>query len=86
MEQCESSMEIELQYLYTGSEPLVIPVELAGFALANSASFDIRDSFFDTDSLALRRYRIRIGGRIRVGAVHQPVGHRKIRRHRAYSG
>lgn len=55
MEQCESSMEIELQYLYTGSEPLVIPVELAGFALANSASFDIRDSFFDTGSLALRR-------------------------------
>jgi len=47
-------MEIELQYLYTGDEPLVVPAELASFALASSAIFDIRDTFFDTPSLALR--------------------------------
>ncbi len=48
-------MEIELQYLYTGDGPLIVPVELAGFALAGSALFDIRDSFFDTSNLDLRR-------------------------------
>ncbi len=48
-------MEIELQYLYTGDEPLIVPVELANFALAGSQIFDIRDSFFDTSNLDLRR-------------------------------
>ena len=47
-------MEIELQYLYTGEEPLIVPVELAGFSLAGSAVFDIRDSFYDTVDLDLR--------------------------------
>jgi uncharacterized protein YjbK len=47
-------MEIELQYLYTGDEPLVVPAELASFALATSEIFDIRDTFFDTPSLGLR--------------------------------
>ena len=48
-------MEIELQYLYTGDEPLLVPAELANFSLAGSALFDIRDTFFDTGELALRR-------------------------------
>ncbi len=48
-------MEIELQYLYTGEEPLIVPVELAGFSLADSEMFDIRDAFFDTPNLDLRR-------------------------------
>jgi len=47
-------MEIELQYLYTGDEPLVVPAELASFSLATSEIFDIRDTFFDTPSLDLR--------------------------------
>ncbi len=48
-------MEIELQYLYTGDEPLLVPAELANFSLAGSAIFDIRDTFFDTGDLDLRR-------------------------------
>ena len=48
-------MEIELQYLYTGTEPLMVPAELATFSLATSAVFDIRDTFFDTPDLDLRR-------------------------------
>ena len=48
------SVEIELQYLYTGDEPLMVPAELANFALAGSAIFDIRDTFFDTGDLELR--------------------------------
>ena len=47
-------MEIELQYLYTGSEPLMVPAELAAFTLAASETFDIRDTFFDTPDLDLR--------------------------------
>lgn len=47
-------MEIELQYLYTGDGPLVVPAELASFTLAGSELFDIRDTFFDTPSLDLR--------------------------------
>jgi len=48
-------MEIELQYLFHGDEPLVVPAELAGFALDASAVFDIRDAFHDTPELHLRR-------------------------------
>ncbi|MBM3680715.1 MAG: CYTH domain-containing protein [Actinobacteria bacterium] len=47
-------MEIELQYLYTGDEPLVVPAELGSFTLATSELFDIRDTFFDTPALDLR--------------------------------
>lgn len=48
-------MEIELQYLYGGTHPLMVPAELAGFALGDSAIFDIRDAFYDTPALTLRR-------------------------------
>ena len=48
-------VEIELQYLYTGDGPLMVPAELATFALAKSEIFDIRDTFFDTSDLDLRR-------------------------------
>jgi len=47
-------VEIELQYLYRSSDPIVVPAELAGFALAESLSFEIIDRFFDTDSLEVR--------------------------------
>ena len=48
-------MEIELQYLYTGDGPLMVPAELATFSLGRSEIFDIRDTFFDTRDLDLRR-------------------------------
>ena len=48
-------VEIELQYLYRSTEPIVVPTELAGFALAESLTFEIIDRFFDTSDLELRR-------------------------------
>lgn len=48
-------MEIELQYLYGGTHPLMVPAELAGFALGDSSIYDIRDAFYDTPQLDLRR-------------------------------
>ena len=47
-------MEIELQYLYRDSEGLLVPAEIAGFALAESLTFEITDSFYDTPDLRLR--------------------------------
>jgi inorganic triphosphatase YgiF len=47
-------VEIELQYLYQSNEPMMVPAELAGFALAESLSFEIVDSFWDTQELRLR--------------------------------
>ena len=48
-------MEIELQYLYRSNDAMMVPAELAGFALAESLSFDIVDAFWDTQDLRLRR-------------------------------
>ena len=36
-------MEIELQYLYRSTDAMMVPAELAGFALAESLSFEIVD-------------------------------------------
>ena len=47
--------EVELQYVYRGDGPLVIPVELASLTLATSERFDVVDSYFDTKQLDLRR-------------------------------
>lgn len=49
------SVEIELQYLYDSDDPVMVPAELAGFALAESLRFDVLDTFFDTHELELRR-------------------------------
>jgi hypothetical protein len=49
------SVEIELQYLYRSTDAMMVPAELAGFALAESLSFEIVDSFWDTHELQLRR-------------------------------
>src|SRR3954468_4949581 len=49
------AVEIELQYLYRSSDAMMVPAELAGFALAESLSFEIVDSFWDTHDLELRR-------------------------------
>jgi inorganic triphosphatase YgiF len=48
-------VEIELQYLYRSNETMMVPAELAGFALAESLQFEIVDSFWDTQELQLRR-------------------------------
>ena len=48
-------MEVELQYVYTGEGPLLVPVELAHLVLARSESFAIVDTYFDTEDLCLRR-------------------------------
>jgi hypothetical protein len=48
-------VEIELQYLYRKSDGLLVPAELAGFALAESLSFEVVDSYYDTPTFALRR-------------------------------
>jgi inorganic triphosphatase YgiF len=48
-------VEIELQYLYRSTDAMMVPAELAGFALAESLSFEIVDSFWDTHELQLRR-------------------------------
>jgi hypothetical protein len=48
-------VEIELQYLWEGEGAELVPIELAGFALAESASFDILDTYYDSYRLELRR-------------------------------
>jgi inorganic triphosphatase YgiF len=48
-------VEIELQYLYRGDRPAMIPVELADFVLGDSESYSVLDTYHDTDRLALRR-------------------------------
>jgi hypothetical protein len=48
-------VEVELQYVYRGKAPPVVPVELASLTLGASERFDIVDSYFDTTELDLRR-------------------------------
>jgi len=50
-----SDVEIELQYLYRSPDKMMVPAELAGFALAESLQFEIVDAFWDTPDFALRR-------------------------------
>ena len=48
-------MEIELQYVYAGRGPLLVPVELAGVPLGPSSRFTVVDAYFDTQAFDLRR-------------------------------
>src|SRR3954451_5702915 len=48
-------MEVELQYLYTGSAPPQVPALLATLPLGSSSRFLLVDRYFDTEDLALRR-------------------------------
>jgi hypothetical protein len=59
-------MEIELQYVYAADGAELVPIELAGFSLAESASFQILDTYYDSGALALRR----AGCSLRVRQAH----------------
>src|SRR4051794_11037559 len=48
-------MEVELQYVYRGNKPPLVPTELAHLALAGSESFVVTDTYYDTESLVIRR-------------------------------
>ncbi|MGE5274505.1 MAG: CYTH domain-containing protein [Verrucomicrobiota bacterium] len=48
-------MEVELQYVYRGDAPPVVPTRLADLVLADSESFRLTDTYFDTDELDLRQ-------------------------------
>lgn len=47
-------LEIELQFLYRGTAVPLVPTELAGFTLAESTSFAVLDTYYDTSVLDLR--------------------------------
>ena len=49
-----TQMEVELQYLYAGAGPAVVPTELAGLTLTTSQNVAIMDTYFDTEALGLR--------------------------------
>jgi hypothetical protein len=59
-------VEIELQYLYDADGAELVPVELAGFALAGSTRFHLLDPYHDTEALDLRR----AGCSLRVRQAH----------------
>jgi hypothetical protein len=48
-------VEIELQFVYNGCRPLVVPTTLADLELARSRTGVLLDTYFDTPSLDLRR-------------------------------
>jgi inorganic triphosphatase YgiF len=48
-------MEVELQFLYRGRGPLLVPIRLADLELRRSNATVLLDTYFDTESLELRR-------------------------------
>ena len=42
-------MEVELQYVYGGDAPPMVPTRLADLELAGSAHFSLLDTYYDTD-------------------------------------
>jgi uncharacterized protein YjbK len=48
-------MEVELQFIFRGDTPLVVPTRLADLELQRSTSISIVDTYFDSETLALRR-------------------------------
>jgi inorganic triphosphatase YgiF len=48
-------MEVELQFVYRGEGPLVVPVRLVDLELRKSTTISILDTYYDTSSLELRR-------------------------------
>jgi uncharacterized protein YjbK len=48
-------MEVELQFLFCGSGPLVVPTRLGDLELRRSRAISILDTYYDTRSLELRQ-------------------------------
>jgi inorganic triphosphatase YgiF len=48
-------MEVELQFVYRGDGPLVVPVRLGDLELRRSRTISILDTYYDTSLLELRR-------------------------------
>ena len=48
-------MEVELQFVYRGRGPLLVPIRLADLELDGSSAEVLLDMYFDTESLELRR-------------------------------
>src|SRR4051812_42241325 len=48
-------MEVELQFVYRGEPPLVVPTRLGDLELCRSRTISILDTYYDTASLELRR-------------------------------
>jgi uncharacterized protein YjbK len=48
-------VEVELQFVYRGDGPLVVPVRLCDLGLHRSRAISILDTYYDTASLELRR-------------------------------
>lgn len=49
------AVEAELQFLYEGKAPPVVPAELAEFVLAGSERVEVVDTYYDTPDLRLRK-------------------------------
>ena len=49
------TVESELQFMYRGEGPPLVPVELAKLTLAGSERTQLVDTYYDTDDLRLRR-------------------------------
>jgi hypothetical protein len=56
-------VEVELQYVYRGNFPPVVPIVLAGLELRRSTPLALVDTYFDTETLDLRRSRCGSGSR-----------------------
>lgn len=50
-------MESEVQFLYTGQGPPVVPTRLADLELTRSRPITLLDTYYDTEALELRRSR-----------------------------
>ena len=48
-------MEVELQFVYEGDGPLVVPARLADLELGRSTAGSLLDTYYDTAALDLRR-------------------------------
>jgi len=62
-------VEVELQYIYTGTAAPLVPTRLADLELGRSRQFTLLDTYYDTESLDLRRNGCSLRVRQSDGAV-----------------
>jgi uncharacterized protein YjbK len=63
-------VEVEAQFVYLGERPLVVPISLADLELRRSRVSFLRDTYFDSESLALRRAGCSLRIREAEGSSH----------------